>query len=594
MEDEARNTQHNHAWSSDPQLWRSRIDFVSAGALEPTHSTNSRMVVDPTLGHTPVSDRVTPEERPISNNRNSSMAFEAQTSPMGKCSTDPDELSYWSRDTIQARLSTSERYVTLSEGKIENRLGEPNARTLSQRPSSSSLDANDEVVLFRGRNRLKQTLRHSVRDGLRPRSPWTLHQDSKTDDTATETSEVAEHHSSPTESNRIRSTSASQPIPLQSRKARTKKNQRHSPVTQCCDKNNLAKYQANVQGLEYRELQRWSQSPSLTLSNGLRDAGHSQSGKSEARFSEHYLSGAGVSCDLENLDRLNIADQSQDATNTVLSRRKTSTCTQYLVDSHEERASDPERMSQEEIEHTTHVVVPFSDSHQNHLEAAVSTSTASFETEDQAVHDLEEALGAMEGDEYFVSMCRARMTDEEVATRLAKQEELGLGSSELLLLDGSEEHNWAKDEEDKHIDIELFHQETHKFKRMTPQAMGAARDDSVLSTNSFLNELDSPYGDFDIMDRSRASISMSMKSKKHCDPRMYNISDRELQSNLLASWENDRLKKKARKQQREERRSKGTLDNCKSPMLGTKYPNGMSIDQVMDELKAFLQSEKQR
>jgi len=40
-------------------------------------------------------------------------------------------------------------------------------------------------------------------------------------------------------------------------------------------------------------------------------------------------------------------------------------------------------------------------------------------------------------------MMKTHMTDEQMALRLAKQEELGLGSAEVMLFDGAELENWA-------------------------------------------------------------------------------------------------------------------------------------------------------
>lgn len=96
--------------------------------------------------------------------------------------------------------------------------------------------------------------------------------------------------------------------------------------------------------------------------------------------------------------------------------------------------------------------------------------------------------------------------------------------------------------------------------------------------------------DFDSMDWSKASIRpkrgkgyRSQVSFDHCD------SDLELQ--LQVAWKNNRLKKKERKRQREELRALGMLrKNATSDDLRAKYPSGISVEQVAEEFRSFLQA----
>jgi hypothetical protein len=68
----------------------------------------------------------------------------------------------------------------------------------------------------------------------------------------------------------------------------------------------------------------------------------------------------------------------------------------------------------------------------------------------------------------------------------------------------------------------------------------------------------------------------------------FNMSDSELEASLQASWKSDRLKKSERKKQREEMRALGMLGKKDPDDLRVKYPDGMNMDQVADELQTFL------
>ncbi|XHG09166.1 hypothetical protein AWENTII_012245 [Aspergillus wentii] len=110
------------------------------------------------------------------------------------------------------------------------------------------------------------------------------------------------------------------------------------------------------------------------------------------------------------------------------------------------------------------------------------------------------------------------------------------------------------------------------------------------SASSFADALElDPYRGFDIMDFDRPSIRNKSKGKQRAFDLM--ISDSELELELENAWQNDRTKKKAKKQKREELRSQGLLGRSK-PDLKIKYSNGMSIDHFKSEIRIFLLSPK--
>ncbi|KAM0232164.1 hypothetical protein ACHAPO_007937 [Fusarium lateritium] len=94
--------------------------------------------------------------------------------------------------------------------------------------------------------------------------------------------------------------------------------------------------------------------------------------------------------------------------------------------------------------------------------------------------------------------------------------------------------------------------------------------------------------DFDMMDWDRPSLR-PRKGKGARAQVNFNLSDSELEATLQTNWKNDRLKKSERKRQREEMRALGKLGKKMNPDdLRIKYPDGMNMDQVEDEMRSFM------
>ncbi|RAL08436.1 putative R3H and G-patch domain protein [Aspergillus homomorphus CBS 101889] len=113
------------------------------------------------------------------------------------------------------------------------------------------------------------------------------------------------------------------------------------------------------------------------------------------------------------------------------------------------------------------------------------------------------------------------------------------------------------------------------------------------SATAFADALDlDPYYGFDIMDFNRPSLTKKNKGKAAaCN---VNLSDSDLEAELLNAWETDRAKKKSRKQQREQLRSQGLLGRRNGePDLKIKYAKGMNIDELKTEVRLFLLSTKE-
>lgn len=181
-----------------------------------------------------------------------------------------------------------------------------------------------------------------------------------------------------------------------------------------------------------------------------------------------------------------------------------------------------------------------------------------------------------------------RMTDEQIARRLAKQEELGLGSEEVLLFD----------EEDG---FELFEETATNI--MHSPALGPSRRERARQRNkktranfpsaSLMAEAleQDPYNGFDIMDTERPSLKKKHKGRQGVLP--VELSDSEIETHLRTVWETDRKKKRFKKQEREQLRDEGLLGkkNKFKADLSIKYKDGFTMSEIQNEIKEFLISE---
>ncbi|TKX24594.1 R3H domain-containing protein 2 [Elsinoe australis] len=190
------------------------------------------------------------------------------------------------------------------------------------------------------------------------------------------------------------------------------------------------------------------------------------------------------------------------------------------------------------------------------------------------------------------------LTDEEIARILAKQEELGMGSDEILLLDdaGFEGGDLAEAE----AGLEALLSRSGKPKRRGGGGGKNKQRSSFPSASLMADVLDAdPYGGFDIMDFDRPSLRPAgKKGRKSAGPmpeELAALSDEELISDLQMAWANDRSKKAMKKAEREELRAEGLLGRGKAnkfrPDPQVKFAEGMTLNQVRRELEDFLEDD---
>ncbi|GJC87324.1 protein SQS1 [Colletotrichum liriopes] len=123
----------------------------------------------------------------------------------------------------------------------------------------------------------------------------------------------------------------------------------------------------------------------------------------------------------------------------------------------------------------------------------------------------------------------------------------------------------------------------------SPQSETSDQEDTeddvfASAADRFANEVD----DFDFMDWNRPALKRKGKGSKGKVP-VFDISDSELEGRMQAAWKNDRLKKAERKKERQALRTQGLLGKHVNPEdLRVKYPHGMGLEQIAEELRVFL------
>ncbi|KAL7814723.1 hypothetical protein V8C26DRAFT_402959 [Trichoderma gracile] len=106
---------------------------------------------------------------------------------------------------------------------------------------------------------------------------------------------------------------------------------------------------------------------------------------------------------------------------------------------------------------------------------------------------------------------------------------------------------------------------------------------SELEDDDILEE----HNGFDVMDWERPSVRRK-KGKGGRLPFSTEGLDSDLEETLRTAYNNDRHKKAERKREREELRAKGLLGKRGQVDLRAKYSTGITMSQVIDEVKAFL------
>lgn len=149
--------------------------------------------------------------------------------------------------------------------------------------------------------------------------------------------------------------------------------------------------------------------------------------------------------------------------------------------------------------------------------------------------------------------------DESLARILSKQEELGMGSDEILLRSES------------FVGPESRSRNRHPSSHLTTDAVA---DD---------------FHNLDITEWEQPNLRRSGRARHTKQPPTFNVSDSEIELALRTAWQTDRERKKKRKLEREILRREGLLGKNVNPDdLRVKYQSHMTLDEVKSEMATFL------
>jgi len=138
-----------------------------------------------------------------------------------------------------------------------------------------------------------------------------------------------------------------------------------------------------------------------------------------------------------------------------------------------------------------------------------------------------------------------------------------------------------EDDSDSDEDVEALARMT---KRQHPLGSGTPNTASVTEA----------FDEMDIGSWDPPQLVGRRKGRRRKEAPDFGAADSDMEKHLKSSWENDRERKKGRKLEREALRASGLLGKNANPEdLRVKYLTGMTLDEIKDELLAFLLSSEE-
>lgn len=215
-------------------------------------------------------------------------------------------------------------------------------------------------------------------------------------------------------------------------------------------------------------------------------------------------------------------------------------------------------------------------------------NSSSADEDEDGLHSIEDGEPDIFGDDALMRHVN-QMTDEQIAHALAKQDDLGFSTNEVLLFNEASfnQENYEQSKPRPSFTISDTPTRGLKMKKKKEGFPSASLMADILEQD--------PYNGFDVMDFDRPSLRSKKKNSRPLLPG-FDLSDDEVELHLQNTWEIDREKKKLRKQHRQELREHGLLgrQNKFKPDFRVKYSSGMTSMDVLIELKQFWVSEHSR
>ena len=624
MSEEARNTGRHSHWSSDQKFRHSHVPFISAGTclaedLNPIlqKSETSGEVTDkrfegiseptkawkdPSTAYTP-----TPDTQMLNMTLNDVRpVFDPQVCS-GEELASISKQSNIGRGFKNAKSSNEIPFIEVLDKWMHTGLMAP---SMKRSPSPTGTDSSTEVIVFAGR-------RQSCNEGGQKHISDTRLRDSDAQDA----SKPSRFLSSPANiiknslnvkaqriqvSSKQRLSRSSPPLPkrtlshlgchsrvTENRYRRTRR--RRPPSRGLKDEWSLNDYVAYVHSADGLQAIANATLKQCDLGGGAADTADTAECQDQVesphmeRAERDSWTNSDVwgSADLEDYDEISTSNEILDGIDKVLPKRERLSGVQYLITGAGSTIDDARwlpvgllnRQGAESL-----VQKPGKPGTLDHFLDSSNASGARLALDEQVAQDLQEDLDDKEGERV-----KARMIDEQLARLLSKQEELGLGSDDLTLLDGGDVG--TDSQEESRLDVPWERAVNYRVPTQWNET-NHARTNSTSAT-AFAQTLDQdPYHGFDIMDRHRPSLQTKIKGRRGKLP--MELSDSELEQSMYTAWEKDRHNKRKQKQVREELRAQGLLGKKNKLDLKAKYPDGISMTEVKKEIRDFLQSSMER
>ena len=205
-----------------------------------------------------------------------------------------------------------------------------------------------------------------------------------------------------------------------------------------------------------------------------------------------------------------------------------------------------------------------------------STDSGDSDDEEERLKDNEDLLQRR----------RNRMTDEKIAKILAKQEELGMGSNDVLLFDGDGDDEDEDEGAPKRKGYESLTRSGKRYK--------AESGPSSLQREGVIDDVLGHNNGFDPTDRE--GPRRRRRGKGRTAPLPFQLSDTELEATLRRAWESDRAKKMARKREREELRAQGLIGNKKGKSRGKQDAppsENLDVEGIKSQIRTFVLSSEE-
>ena len=638
LSEEARYTERHHLGSSDLRLRHSRVTFVSAGTSSAEELTKAPQKDTTFNDSVQAKDKETTSvienqattpivtlEVPMSKVSLSDAPFAAASESGTSRNLEgtflrTSEQSQLGKGHPNSGLSNDVFFTDLKGASQCTHIGLP--PTITRRsPSPAASDSGDEIILFAGRRSIQiephkttsQTIvsggmseRNALTDSLSlgplPQSMATIVddpvEDQKKNSTAVEQHTLPDQQMPISPKPTVRHAQELDNGDLTSMPGKRRRGRRRNRQWQAHEEAQIvADYIANTNesddldafaksfGLNQRDLggsdnAEWEDEETVSISEQQRNAPLGDPDEWDV-------------ADLQDFDEISTSSEALDNVERVLLSRQRPSGVQYLVVGHGHKVDDARWLSLAALD------VPGADEkirifkeEQAEIEGLLGecdSSEKSMSLDEQLALDVQRDMEDREDEEDLVDRRKARLTDEQIASLLSKQEELGLGSEELRLFDRRDFN--GGDEVEAQLDgmwdeVISFRDQTKTERKKRPQP-------NFPSATALADVLDrDPYDGFDVMDQDRPSLRRKPKGRHRNLP--MELSDSEIELQMHMAWENDRSKKKKRKQEREELRAQGLLGKRGKPDLKARYTDGMFIVELKSEIKGFLLSSMER